>query len=48
VVRADVFWPRGAEEAALAAAGWRVVARHELVMKAAKPAERWLVARRER
>lgn len=49
VVRGDIFLAdAAAENAALAATGFRVAARHELVVKAARPAERWMVAVRER
>ena len=47
VVRGDAFWPdEKTETAVLEQAGFRVDARHFLVVKAARPAERWLVARR--
>lgn len=49
VVRGDIFLAdAAAENAVLATTGFRVAARHELVVKAARPAERWMVAVRDR
>lgn len=48
VVRGDVFLAdAAAERAALGATGFRVAARHDLVVKAARSAERWIVAVRD-
>lgn len=47
VARTDVFWRDEAdEEAALQEAGFAIEARREITVKASRPAERWVVARK--